>query len=58
MDNLKSESATREPYEPPTIEDIPLRPEEQVLAGCKTTGGHSPISGGSFCFRCRTQTAS
>jgi hypothetical protein len=29
----------REPYEAPTIEDVPLRPEEMVLAGCKTIRG-------------------
>jgi len=26
----------REPYEAPTIEDVPVRAEEQLLAGCKT----------------------
>ncbi len=31
MDNDK----TREPYEPPTVEDVPFRLDEQVLAGCK-----------------------
>jgi hypothetical protein len=35
----------REPYQPPMIEDVPLRTDEQVLAGCKGPGlpgaGHS-----------------
>jgi hypothetical protein len=34
MDNVKNETAL-EPYEAPTIEDIPLHAEEQLLAGCK-----------------------
>lgn len=34
MDNRVT-NATREPYEPPTIEDVPLRADEQVLQGCK-----------------------
>ena len=29
----------REPYEAPAIEDIPLRPDEQVLKGCKQPSG-------------------
>jgi hypothetical protein len=45
MDNVKNELA-REPYEAPVIEDIPLRAEEQVLAGCKQPGGVGPQSGG------------
>lgn len=44
MDNVKNE--TREPYEPPVVEDIPLRAEEQVLAGCKQAGIPGPQSGG------------
>jgi hypothetical protein len=48
MDN-RTTDATREQYEPPTIEDVPLRAEERVLAGCKRgsvpSGG---ASGGTF----------
>ena len=29
----------REAYEPPSVEDMPLRADEQLLAGCKTVGG-------------------
>ena len=39
-----------EPYETPTIEDIPLRAEEQILAGCKTVSGPSPGPAGQDCF--------
>jgi hypothetical protein len=45
MDNVKNEIA-REPYEPPMVEDIPLRAEEQVLAACKQPGQPGPQSGG------------
>jgi hypothetical protein len=36
----------REPYEAPVIEDIPIRPDEMVLAGCKTNAG--PTALGNF----------
>ncbi len=36
----------RQPYEAPTIEDVPLRPEEQILAGCKTSTAGGPNFGG------------
>ncbi|MCU1277535.1 MAG: hypothetical protein JWM53_1081 [bacterium] len=39
MDNVQNE---REPYEPPTVEDVPVRAEEQVLAGCKVAGQGGP----------------
>jgi hypothetical protein len=41
-------SASREEYEAPTIEDIPLHSEEQMLAGCKIASTGGP--GGAFCF--------
>ena len=41
------------PYEPPTIEDVPLHPDEQVVAGCKTSTGPSPgQQGAPFCGAC------
>lgn len=47
------EDTTREPYEPPTVEDVPLFSEEQVLAGCKTTRGPNPgRRGGRGCLPC------
>ena len=46
MDSLITDAA-HEPYEPPTIEDVPLRADEQVLGGCKTTSGPSPGREGS-----------
>jgi hypothetical protein len=48
MDSPKNESA-REPYEPPMIEDVPIRSDEQLLAGCKLPRaggpGHGPPAG-------------
>ncbi len=54
MDNVKSETV-REPYEAPVVEDVPLRADEQVLAGCKTAAHSGPS--GTFCIfaPCRTQ---
>ncbi|MCU1384206.1 MAG: hypothetical protein JWL71_2903 [Acidobacteria bacterium] len=54
MDNQIKTGSAREPYEPPAIEDIPLRPEEQLLAGCKTPTGGSQVSGGNPCVQCMT----
>jgi hypothetical protein len=42
------ENEPREPYQPPVIEDVPLRTEEQVLAGCKGPG-HSGPGASFFC---------
>ena len=50
----------REPYEPPAVEDVPFRSEEQVLAGCKG-GRHAGPQAVFFCSRgapCRTITPS
>lgn len=58
MEKIADETA-REPYEAPVIEDIPLRAEEQLLAGCKQPGFNvSPINGGAPCFACSTPSAS
>jgi hypothetical protein len=57
MDEVSDETA-REPYEAPTIEDIPLRAEEQLLAGCKTPRTRSPIRDGHFCGACRAPVGS
>lgn len=51
MDNRIADD-TREPYEPPTVEDVPLRAGEQVLGGCKHPTGPSPGRGGGF-FGCK-----
>jgi hypothetical protein len=45
MDNEKP----REPYEAPVVEDVPLRSDEQVLAGCKTPGSSGPGPISIFC---------
>lgn len=58
MDQGKT-SISKRPYEAPTVEDVPLRPEEMVLAGCKTTRTltGSAASGG-LCSVCRTRSGS
>jgi hypothetical protein len=38
-----------EPYEAPTIEDIPLIAQEQVLVSCKTNGGGNTSGTGLTC---------
>jgi hypothetical protein len=35
MDKIEAQSEL-EPYEQPAIEDVPLKPEETMLLGCKT----------------------
>jgi hypothetical protein len=30
------------PYEPPTIEDVPINPEERMLVACKASGDFNP----------------
>ena len=47
MADLKNEP-TREPYDAPTIEDVPLRAEEQLLRGCKQPGGAGVGQGPPF----------
>jgi len=45
MDSPKNEPV-REPYEAPIIEDIPIRSDEQLLAGCKLPSHAGPgVSG-------------
>lgn len=39
MSDLRIQPAAREPYEAPTIEDVPVRAEEQLLRGCKQPQG-------------------
>ena len=54
MDDMRNESQ-REAYEAPTVEDIPLRPDEQLLAGCKSSAnprGSSASGPTHFCFLC------
>lgn len=46
MDNEEQ----REPYEPPVVEDLPLHPEEQLLAGCKGPGHSGPNSPVGACI--------
>jgi hypothetical protein len=60
MDSIRDESA-RETYEAPTIEDMPVRAEEQLLAGCKQANAQpAPGRAGplNFCFNCVTESSS
>lgn len=43
MDKIENEIA-REPYESPVVEDIPLRTDEQLLAGCKIAPHPGPAT--------------
>jgi hypothetical protein len=42
MDKIEAQSDL-EPYEEPSVEDVPLKPEETMLLGCKTP--HSNVAG-------------
>jgi hypothetical protein len=54
--NAEPPADQRETYEPPSIEDVPLHAEEQLLRGCKTTNG--PGARGNPCGVCRFPTPS
>ena len=41
----KNQGPGKEPYEPPRISVISLRPEEAVLGTCKNVSSAGPISG-------------
>jgi hypothetical protein len=57
MDNVTAkEGETREPYEPPAIEDVPIHAEEQLLTGCKTTAG--PGARATPCRNCKFPSSS
>lgn len=61
MDNQTDSQIVREDYEPPAVEDMPLRAGENLLAGCKTVGGAGPGRGGidfHFCGSCVSPSAS
>ena len=56
---METQHPPREPYEAPVVEDVPLRPEETVLAGCKTAN-NAPGSSiqQHICARCRNPARS
>ena len=61
MENQQDNQIVREDYEPPAVEDIPLRASENLLAGCKTTSGAGTGRAGSgfhLCGACVTPSAS
>ena len=60
MDYQQDNQIVREDYEPPVVEDIPLRAGETMLAGCKTVGGAGPGRAQNFhlCGQCVSATAS
>ncbi len=42
------------PYEPPKVIRVSLRPEEAVLGHCKVAGSAGPVSGSCRALSCRT----
>ena len=60
MDKQPDSQIVREDYEPPSVEDIPLRAGETLLAGCKTNGGAGPGRETKFhlCGACVSATTS
>jgi hypothetical protein len=42
----------KKPYEPPLVEDVPIAPEEQMLAPCKASGQVSPLCAPNVCDDC------
>ena len=55
MDREQNQSDRKQPYEPPRITVISLRPEEAVLGHCKTSGAGGPGSSCSVLGLCPTQ---
>jgi hypothetical protein len=49
MDDSTTDDRQHEkrPYAKPQIQEVPLRPDEAVLGGCKTSSGSGPAQ-----FRC------
>lgn len=40
-------------YEPPTVEDVPINPEERMLVACKASGDFNPACL-ALCAACST----
>jgi hypothetical protein len=48
----------RKPYVKPEIQEVPLRPDEAVLGGCKTASTSGPAQAKcSFPFKCSATTS-
>ena len=50
----------KRPYQKPRLIQVPLRPDEAVLGGCKTSSGSTAGPGGSNCHtptQCFSQTS-
>jgi hypothetical protein len=41
-DTLNHRPDEKKPYAKPQIQEVPLRPDEAVLGGCKTSGQSGP----------------
>jgi hypothetical protein len=41
----KESAKEKKPYQKPEVREVPLRPEEAVLGGCKTVGGGAGSGG-------------
>ncbi len=43
----------KKPYIKPEVTQVPLRPDEAVLAACKTASSTGPVSAACSTFHCR-----
>jgi hypothetical protein len=43
-DSQTENKNSRKPYSPPTVNQVELRPEEAILAGCKTSTDVGPFT--------------
>lgn len=42
-DERRRPEVERPPYEPPTVEDVPISPDERLLVACKASGDFNPV---------------
>jgi hypothetical protein len=60
MDESRTDNRVRErkPYVKPQIQEVPLRPDEAVLGGCKTSSVSGPAQAKcTFPFTCSAPTS-
>ena len=53
----KESAKEKKPYQKPEVRQVPLRPEEAVLGGCKTAGGGAGSGGSCNPVLCLTQVS-
>ena len=49
MIQMQTNATSLEPYEPPAVEDVPVKPDEQQFAACKGDGFQSGNFTGQTC---------